>query len=47
LEKAIMKGKNWIRLGVATLAATVLALAVGAWLYRKAGESSPQNVAAT
>lgn len=40
-------GPDLLPLGVATLAATVLALAVGAWLYRKAGESSPQNVAAT
>ena len=34
-------------LGVATLAAAVLASAVGAWLYHKASESSPQSVAAT
>lgn len=34
-------------LGVATLTATLLASAVGAWLYRKVSESSPKSVAAT
>jgi hypothetical protein len=34
-------------LGVATLTATLLASAVGAWLYRKVSESSRKSVAAT
>jgi hypothetical protein len=34
-------------LGVATLTASLLASAVGAWLYRKVSESSPKGVAAT
>jgi hypothetical protein len=36
-----------LQLGVATLTATLLASAVGAWLYRKVSESSPKSVAAT
>jgi hypothetical protein len=34
-------------LGVATLATTVLASAVGAWLYRKVSESAAESAAAT
>ncbi len=40
-------GPDLVALGLATLAATVFASAVGAWLYRKVSESSPQGVAAT
>lgn len=40
-------GPDLLPLGVATLAATVLASAVGAWLYRKVSEPSTQSVAAT
>lgn len=36
-----------LALGVATLAATVLASAVGMWLYRNVSESSPQSIAET
>jgi hypothetical protein len=40
-------GPSLIPLGVATLVATLLATAVGAWLYRKVSLSSPQGVTAT
>ena len=40
-------GPEVLPLGVATLAATVLASAVGAWLYRQVSESSPRSVAET
>ncbi len=38
-------GPDLLPLGVATLGATVLASAAGAWLYHKVGESSPRSVA--
>lgn len=40
-------GPSLLLLGVATLGATVLASAAGAWLYYKASESSPRRVATT
>ena len=40
-------GPALLPLGLATLAATVLAAAAGAWLYRKATESSPHHLPAT
>jgi hypothetical protein len=40
-------GPDLLLLGVGTLAASILASAVGAWLYRKVSESSPQSIAAT
>jgi len=40
-------GANLVPLGALTLAATVLAAAAGAWLYRKATESSPHHHPAT
>jgi hypothetical protein len=40
-------GVNLLPLGALTLGATTLAGAVGAWLYRKADESSPQGAPAT
>jgi hypothetical protein len=40
-------GPSLIPLGAGTLVASLLATAVGAWLYRKVSLSSPEGVAAT
>ena len=54
LQSAKLAGLGFIELsptllplGAATLAATVLASVVGAWLYRKVSELSPQDLPAT